>query len=167
VNDGELVGGPYGEDDEEDEAGEIDGFTSAKTGVAADVDHADVGEPHGEGEQDLGVEEVGRTDGLLGDEGTDEEAGGHAGEAEEEGLEGDLIGCFERGKPGESGGFLLEATLLNEVEERGYQREKQGGVGGEQKSDVEEDPASVELRERRRLLARAEGGDEAEEEADG
>ena len=35
----ELVGGPDGEDDEEDEAGEIDGAASAQAGVAADVDH--------------------------------------------------------------------------------------------------------------------------------
>ena len=125
-----MVGGPDGEDDEEDEAGEIDGAASAKAGVAADVDHADVGQPHGEGEEDFGVEEVGCADGLLGDEGADEEAGGHAGEAEEEGLEGDLVGGFEGWKPGEGGGLLLEAALLNQVEERGHEREEEGGVGG-------------------------------------
>ncbi len=127
---GELVGGPDGEDDEEDEAREIDGAASAEAGVAADVDHADVGQPHGEGEQDLGVEEVGCADGLLGDERADEEAGGHAGQAEEEGLEGYLVGGFEGWEPGEGGGFLLEAALLNQVQERGQEREKESGVGG-------------------------------------
>ena len=68
VDGGELVGGPDGEDDEEDEAGEIDGAASAQAGVAADEDHRDVGEPHGEGEEDLGVAEVGGADGCLGDE---------------------------------------------------------------------------------------------------
>ena len=38
--------------------------------------------------------------------GADEQAGGHAGEAEEEGLEGDLVGGFERREPGEGGGLL-------------------------------------------------------------
>ncbi len=52
--------------------------------MAADEDHADVGDPHSEGEEDLGVEEVAGTDGLLGDEGADEQADGHAGEADEE-----------------------------------------------------------------------------------
>ncbi len=74
-----MVGGPYGEDDEEDEAREIDGSATAEAGVAADVDHTDVSQPHGEGEQNLGVEEVGWADGLLGDERADEQAGGHAG----------------------------------------------------------------------------------------
>ena len=116
---GELVGRPDGEDDEEDEAREIDGATSAKTGVAADVDHSDVGQPHGEGEQDLGVEEIGWANGLLGNEGADEESGGHAGQAEEEGLEGYLVGGFEGREPRGGWGFLLEAALLNQVEERG------------------------------------------------
>ena len=58
VDGGELVGGPDEENDQEDEAGEIDGAASAQAGGAADVDHRDVGEPEGEGEQDLGVGEV-------------------------------------------------------------------------------------------------------------
>ncbi len=119
-----MVGSPDGEDDEEDEAREVDGASSAKTGVAADVDHANVGQPHGEGEQDLGVKEVRWTDGLLGDEGADEETGGHAGQAEEEGLEGDLVRGFEGREPGESGILLLEAALLNEVKEGGQEREE-------------------------------------------
>ena len=47
---GELVCGPDGEDDQEDKAGEIDGAASTESGVATDVDHRDVDEPHGEGE---------------------------------------------------------------------------------------------------------------------
>jgi len=113
VDGGELVCGPDGEDDEEDEAGEIDGAASAETGVTADVDHCDVGQPHGEGEKDLGVAEVRRADGGLRDERADEQAGGHAGEAEEEGFESDLISCLERWEPGEGGGFLFEAALLD------------------------------------------------------
>ena len=66
VDDRELVGGPDGEDDEEDEAGEIDGAAAAEAGDAADVNHRDVGEPHGKGEQNLGVAEVGGADGAAG-----------------------------------------------------------------------------------------------------
>ncbi len=66
VDGGELVGGPDGEHDEEDEAGEVDGAAAAQAGVAADEDHADVGDPHGEGEQHLGIEKEGGADGLLG-----------------------------------------------------------------------------------------------------
>ena len=46
----------------------------------------DVGEPHGEGEQDLGVAEVGGAVRDLREHGADEQAGGHAGQAEEQGL---------------------------------------------------------------------------------
>ena len=84
--------------------------------MAADVNHADVSEPHGDGEEDLGVQEVGGTDSLLGDERTDEQAGSHAGETEEEGLEGYLVCGFQRRKPGDGGGFLLKAAFLNQVE---------------------------------------------------
>jgi hypothetical protein len=91
VDCGELVCRPDGEDDQEDEAGEIDGAASAQPGVTANVDHGDVGQPHGEGEEDLGIAEVRGSDGGLGDERADEETGGHAGQAEEERLEGDLI----------------------------------------------------------------------------
>ncbi len=91
---GELVCCPYGEDDEEDEAGEIDGAAATQTCRAADVDHGDIGQPHGEGEKDFGVSEVGGADRGLGDERADEEAGGHARETEEEGLKGYLVGCF-------------------------------------------------------------------------
>ena len=62
---------------------------------------------------------------------------------------------------------MLEAALLNEVEERGEERDEKRGVGGEKKSDVEEDPAGVEHGEGGALLAGVEGGDEAEKEADG
>jgi hypothetical protein len=55
------------------------------------VDHRDVDEPHGEGQEDLGVTEVRRAYGDLGDKRADEEAGGHAGKAEEQGLLGDLV----------------------------------------------------------------------------
>ena len=164
---GELVCGPDGEDDEEDEAGEIDGAAATQACRAADVDHGDVGQPHGEGEEDLGVSEVGGTDGGLGDERADEQAGGHAGEAEEEGFEGDLVGCLERREPGEGGRFLLEAALLNEIQKRRDQTEEECRVGREQERDVEEDPAAVEEGVGGGLLAGMEGGDEAEEEADG
>ena len=49
---------PDGEDDQEDEARKIDRAAAAKTAHAADVNHRNVSEPHGEGEQDLGVAEV-------------------------------------------------------------------------------------------------------------
>jgi len=162
-----LVGRPDSEDDEKDEAGQIDGAASAQAGVAADEDHGDVGQPHGEGQQDFGIEKVRRTDGLLGDDGADEQAGGHAGEAEEESLEGDLIGGFERRKPLERRGFSLETALLNEIEKGSEQREKERCVGCEQEGYVEEDPAGVQVREGGCLFAGTEGGDEAEEEADG
>ena len=119
MDNGELVCGPDGEDDEEDEAGEIDGAAPTQTGRTANVNHGDVGEPHGEGEKDFGVAEVSGPDGGLGDERADEQAGSHAGEAEEEGLESYLVGGFEGRKPREGGRFLLEATLLNQVQQRG------------------------------------------------
>ena len=96
VHGGELVCGPDEEDDQEDEAGEIDGAAAAQAGGAADEDHGDVGQPHGEGEQDLGVAEVLCAVVLLRDDGADEQAGGHAGQAEEERLEGDLVDGLER-----------------------------------------------------------------------
>lgn len=114
---GELVGGPDREDDEEDEAGEIDGAASAQARVTANKNHAAVGDPHGEGEEDLGVAEVGGAVGLLGDERTEEQAGGHAGETEKEGLEGDLVSGFEGREPGERGSLVLEAAFLDEVEQ--------------------------------------------------
>ena len=62
---------------------------------------------------------------------------------------------------------MLESAFLNQIQERGYEREEQGRVGGEQKGYVEKDPAGMELRERGGLLAWAEGRDEAEEETHG
>jgi len=59
VDGGELVCRPDGEHDQEDEAGEIGCAAATQAGLAADVDHSDVGEPHGKGEQYLGVAEVG------------------------------------------------------------------------------------------------------------
>ena len=166
MDDGELVGSPDGEDDEKNEAREIDCAASAEAGVAADVDHADVGEPHGEGQEDLGVEEIGRADGLLGDKGADEETGGHTWKAEEEGPEGDLVGGFERRQPRDRWRFLLETTLLNEVEKRGQYREEQSGVSSEKKSDVEEDPAGVKNWEGGVLLARMKRWDQTQKKAD-
>jgi len=169
MDDGELVGSPDSEYNQEDEAGEIDGAASAEAGVTTNVDHADVGEPHCEGEEDLGVQEVRRADGLLGDERAYEEAGGHAGEAEEEGLEGYLVGCLKRWQPGCSRGSGLgfETAFLHEIQERGKQGEREGSVGGEQECDVEEDPAGVELRKGGCLLAWTEGRNEAKKEAYG
>lgn len=96
----ELIGRPNREDDKEYKAGKIDGAASAQTGVAANEDHRDVGQPHGEGEEDLWITEVAGTHGDLGDERADEQAGGHAGEAEEQSFQGNLIGGFERREPG-------------------------------------------------------------------
>ena len=100
MNGGELVSGPDSENDEKDKAGEKDGAASAKAGDAAEVDHRDVDEPHGEGEEDFGIVEVGGTNGYLGDKRADEEPGGHARQTEEEGLKCDLVGGVERRKPG-------------------------------------------------------------------
>ena len=141
----ELVRSPDGEDDQEDKAGEVDGAASAQAGVATDEDHADVGEPHGEGEKDLWIEEVAGTDGLLGDERADEQADGHAGKAEEERLECDLVGGVERGEPGDGGCLLLEAAFLDQVEKGGQQADEEGCIGGEYQDYVEDDdPAGVE-----------------------
>ncbi len=163
----ELVGNPDGEDDEKDEAGEIDGAASAQAGLAADEDHADIGQPHGEGEQNLGIEEVGGSNGQLGDERADEQAGGHAGQTEEERFKSDLVGGFERRQPGDGGELSLETAFLNQVQERGEDIEEERGVGGEQKGYVQEDPAGVEVGEGSHLLAGAEGGKQAEQEAEG
>ena len=139
--------------------------------MAADVDHDNVDEPHCEGQEDFGIAEVGGADGHLCNERADEKACRHAREAEEKGFEGDLVQDFEWGferrEPGEGGGFLLEAALLNQVEQRGQEREQKRGVGGEEKSDVEEDPAGVEGGEGGGFLTGMEGRDKAEEEADG
>ena len=64
MHDGQLVGGPDCENDEEDEAGKIDRAASAQAGVATDVDHRNVDNPHGEREEDFGVGEEGRAGGL-------------------------------------------------------------------------------------------------------
>ncbi len=62
---------------------------------------------------------------------------------------------------------MLEAALLNEVEERGEERDQERGVGGEKKSDMEEDPAGMDHGRGGVLLARVKSGDKAEKEADG
>jgi hypothetical protein len=62
---------------------------------------------------------------------------------------------------------LFEEALLNQIQERCAERNQQSGVGGEEKSDVKEDPSVVDEREGGCLLAGMEGGDEAEKEADG
>jgi hypothetical protein len=62
---------------------------------------------------------------------------------------------------------LFEAALLNQVEERGQKREKKGGVGGKEESDVQEDPTRVDDGKCGAFLAGMKGRDETEEEADG
>jgi len=83
--------------------------------VPTNEDHANVGEPHGKRQQNLGVEKVGRADGLLSDNGTDEQTGGHAGQAEEQCLQRDLVCSFERRQPGDCRRLLFEAMLLQQV----------------------------------------------------
>lgn len=162
----ELISRPDDENDEEDKGGEIDRAASTEAGSTADVDHCDVGKPHCEGEEDLGIAEVRSADCGLCDERADEQTGGHAGEAEEERLEGDLVGGFERRKPGERGKFFLEAPLLNEIEQRCYERDDQGGVGCKQENYVEKDPAGVEAGKGGTLLTGTKRGNETEEKGD-
>ena len=166
---GELVGRPDGEDHQEDEAGEIDGAASAEAGVAADEDHADVGEPHGEGEQNLGVAKVGDAVGDLREERADEEAGGHAGQTEEERLEGDEIEGLKRRQLDSAGceGLGFKAGFLDEVEDACDERNEERGISGQEKRDVEEKPAGVEAGERGGAEVRAEGGKQAEENGEG
>ncbi len=158
----ELIGGPDGEDDEEDEAGEIDGATTAEAGVLADVDHADVSEPHGEREEHFGVAKVGGADGEFGDGGADKKASGHAGQAEEEGATGDAVRSFKRGQTAEGRKFALEPAFLDEVQNAGEKGEQEGGVGGKEEGDVEEDP--VGMSERKGFGAGTEGRLEAEQD---
>jgi hypothetical protein len=162
----ELIRGPNNENDEEDKGGEIDRAASTEAGGTADVDHCDVGEPHREGEEDLGIAEVRGADCGLCDERADEQAGGHARKAEEERLEGDLIGGFEWGKPRQRGEFFLEATLLNEIEQRRDERDDESSVGCEQEGDVEKDPAGVEGGKGGTLLTGTKRGNETEEKGD-
>ena len=162
----ELVGGPDGEDDEEDEAGKIHGAASAQTGLATDVDHADVSKPHGEGEKNLGVAEVTGTDRDLSYKGADEQAGGHAGKAEQKGFVGDLVDGFERRQPSQARGFLFEAALLNEIEKGRKEAEEERSVGGQQKCYMEEDPDAAVDDKPGSFAAGVEGRDEAENEDD-
>ena len=62
---------------------------------------------------------------------------------------------------------MFEASLLDQVEERGKKREQMGGIVGEQERDVEEDPDGLDHGKRSAFLAGIEGGHEAKEEADG
>ena len=62
---------------------------------------------------------------------------------------------------------MLEAALLNQVKQRGQEREQKCGVRRQEKSDVEEDPPGVEGGEGGALLTGMEGGEQAEQEADG
>jgi hypothetical protein len=62
---------------------------------------------------------------------------------------------------------LFEAALLNQVQKRGEKREKKSGVGGEEESDMEEDPAGMDHGRCRALLAGMEGRYQAEKKADG
>jgi hypothetical protein len=169
VNGGELVRRPDAKDDEEDEAGEKDCAFAAQAGVTADVNHADVGEPHGEGEEDFGVCEVAWAVGDVGEERADEQAGGHARESEEQGAEGDGVDGFKRGELDAGGcdGFGFEARFLHEIEERGDERDEEGGVGGEQQRDVQEEPAGVDAGELSGFDAGAEGGQKPHEEGEG
>ena len=158
---GEEVCRPDSENNKKDKGGEIDGATTAQTGMPTDVDHADVGDPEGKGEQNLGIGKVGEADCLLGEGGADEEPGRHAGQAEEETFQAKLIGGFERRQAAQGGLLVLEAALLNEIKHGGEKRNKKGRVGGEQQNDVEKDPAGV--RQRDGLGAGAEGGGEGEQ----
>jgi hypothetical protein len=142
---GKLIRRPDRDYHKKDEAGEIDGAAASETRVAADEDHQDVRDPHGDGEENFGVGEERRTDGLQSEHGAYEEASGHAGEAEAEGVEGDLVEGFERRQPGARGlrALLFEAAFLDEIEQAGDKREEERGVGGEEKSDMEEEPSGV------------------------
>ena len=62
---------------------------------------------------------------------------------------------------------MLQAALLNEVQEGRKERDEEGGVGREERGDMEEYPAGVEERKGCGFLAGAEGGDDSEEEANG
>jgi hypothetical protein len=64
-----------------------------------------------------------------------------------------------------AGGLGFEAALLNQVEERGQQRDHQRGVGGQQKHDVEEYPAGADG-SGESFLPRAEGCQHGEHEGD-
>ena len=64
-------------------------------------------------------------------------------------------------------GIFAKTALLNEVKEGGQERDQKRGVGGQKKNDMEEDPAGVNHGEGGVLLARVEGRDEAEKEAEG
>ena len=87
--------------------------------MVADEDHQHVGDPHGEREEHFGVGEESWADGLQRDHGADEEAGGHAGQAEAEGVMGDLIKRFQGREQGSFGGRSLELELafLDEIQQ--------------------------------------------------
>ena len=99
-----------------------------------------------------------------------EQAGRHAGQTEEKGSEGDLVDGLERGvqrrKPAVAAGFGLEPALLNQVQQRGEQRDNKRSVRSEKERDVEEDPAGADGRGER-LLSGTERGERGKNEDDG
>jgi len=137
--------------------------------VLTNEDHQHVGDPHGEREQDFGVCEECGADGLECDDGADEQASGHAGQAEEQRLEGDLVDGFERRKEAarSCGTLLLEAAFLKEIEQAGEKRDEEGGVGCEQKSDVEQQPSGADEGVGEGFVAGTEGGHDGEKHRDG
>ena len=96
---------------------------------------------------------------------TDEQAGRHAREAEEQRLQCDLVGGLERREPLVAGlSFGLEAALLHEVEHGGEQAEKERRVCGEDERDMEEDPDAAVDGEAGPLLAGVKRRNQAEDE---
>ena len=61
-------------------------------------------------------------------------------------------------------GLGFEAAFLEQVENAGYERDEEGGVGGEQQRDVQEEPSGVEAGEGLDLQPGTKGGQQAEQE---
>ncbi len=168
----ELVGCPDGEHDQQNGSGEICGAAAAEAGGVADKEQQDVDGPHDEGGDDLGIAEVGCAEGgILREDGADDEADGHAGEAEEQRGVGDALKVVQGWEPVEgrgtgAGGLGFDTALLYEIEHGGEDAETESCICGEQGRDVRDEPADADAGGGKDVAIDAERGDEDDEKGD-
>ena len=176
VNVADEVCGPDGDHDHQHCSGEIGGSPATESGGLPEEDEDNVEAPHRERCDDFGIEEVGSAErGFLHEDGTKDQADGHAGKSEEEHGVGDALKGIEGRKPvegSEAGVFAglelgFEAAFLDEVKDRCEQAESEGCVSRKQCGDVGDEPTGADSLGRKAVAADSQRGYENEEERDG
>ncbi len=134
---------PYAEHHQKHQARPIYRPSPPKPCAAAHQQHAYIESPHSKGKDHFGIAKIGRPHALLRQQRANQQPNSHAMKADHQRTMTDLVHRLKGGSQARNDGLFRSFSRFScmQIEQAGQQAEDQRSIGGQQRANVDDDPA--------------------------